>query len=270
MKNQIVNYKEIFDQCESSLRNVTDMTDSEFDKHYSQFSYYDQSHLSDEQVFEIFRTVLFASGFKAATVDKYRSEITIAFPSIAEVAGYRDDKLDQIISDAPIISNQKKIYALRDNAIVLLDIIKTHGSFLNYLHSFGDGSKLENLLLLKETLQYTFKYIGPITVYHLLTDFGYNVLKPDRVVVRIFERLGLLESRKQLLKASLIGRAFAIETGKSIRYIDIIFVKYGQKGKNIEYGLKDGICLESRPKCYLCGMYAICTYASKSVYSKKP
>ncbi len=265
MKNLAFDYQTIFSQCETSLRSVTDMTEQEFDQHYSQFVITDQAHLDDDRVFDIFRTVLFASGFKAATVDRYRSKIAEVLPTISTVAGYSDADLHTIYIEADIINHKKKIFALRDNAIILQDIIAKYGSFVNYLKSFGDCSNLENLLLLKETLQYTFKYIGPITVYHLLTDFGYNVLKPDRVVVRIFERLGLLESRKQLLKASLVGRAFAKATGKSIRYIDIIFVKYGQSGKNAQYGLTNGICLESQPKCDLCGMYDACTYDKKTV-----
>jgi DNA-3-methyladenine glycosylase I len=112
-------------------------------------------------------------------------------------------------------------------------------------------------------LQYKFNYLGNITVYHYLTDIGFNVLKPDRVILRVFERLGLIESRDQLLKTVIQGRKFAEATGLPIRYIDIVFVKYGQQGKSNYFGLDDGICLEKHPKCNICKLKKYCFFKGK-------
>ena len=113
-------------------------------------------------------------------------------------------------------------------------------------------------MLLKEELEFRFDYLGGITVYHFLTDIGLDVLKPDRVLVRIFQRLGLIESEKQLLKTVIQGRKFAAATGHSIRYIDIIFVTYGQQGQ-------EGICFTKNPKCNLCGLTEKCNYYKQLV-----
>ncbi|WP_094226858.1 hypothetical protein [Methanolobus psychrotolerans] len=61
-----------------------------------------------------------------------------------------------------------------------------------------------------------------------MTEIGLPVLKPDRVITRIFKRIGLIESEDQLLKTVIHGRKFSQETGLPIRYIDIIFAIYGQ------------------------------------------
>ena len=116
---------------------------------------------------------------------------------------------------------------------------------------------------MKEELEYRFDYLGGITVYHFLTDIGYEVLKPDRVLLRIFKRLGLIEDEKQLLKTVIQGRRFSKATGLPIRYIDIIFVKYGQQGKSEMFGLNNGICLETNPNCKACGVNGNCSYFNK-------
>lgn len=92
-----------------------------------------------------------------------------------------------------------------------------------------------------------------------MTDIGLPVLKPDRVMSRIFIRLGLLQNKKQLLKAVLQGRKFAEATKHPIRYIDIVFVKYGQDSSK-DYGIDQGICLEKKPRCSACGVQAHCVY----------
>jgi DNA-3-methyladenine glycosylase I len=112
-------------------------------------------------------------------------------------------------------------------------------------------------------LKKRFKYLGGITVFHFLADIGYNVLKPDRVLCRIIYRLGLVDSEEDLLGVIAAGRKFSSATGLPIRYIDIIFVAYGQVDAKPEFGLKEGICLSNSPKCELCGIYKFCQYKKK-------
>lgn len=108
-----------------------------------------------------------------------------------------------------------------------------------------------------------FKYLGGITVFHFLTDIGFNVVKPDRVLCRIFNRLGLVNSEDDYAGVIKAGRQFSIANKVPIRYIDIIFVVYGQVGEKKEFGIKDGICLTTNPKCELCGIYNYCQFKKK-------
>jgi DNA-3-methyladenine glycosylase I len=95
-----------------------------------------------------------------------------------------------------------------------------------------------------------------------MSEIGLSVLKPDRVILRIFELLGLLRIRtdeENNDQAIMQGMIFSKETGYPIRYIDIIIVKYGQRGGEA-YGLDDGICLEKSPKCHICSITDCCNY----------
>ena len=105
-----------------------------------------------------------------------------------------------------------------------------------------------------------FQYLGERTVNHFLTDLGLNVLKPDRVICRIFSRLGLINDKNNIAQAIEVGRKIAIATGHPIRYIDIILVKYGQMGKDKNFGLIDGVCLEKNTRCHICQIKQHCRY----------
>jgi DNA-3-methyladenine glycosylase I len=93
---------------------------------------------------------------------------------------------------------------------------------------------------------------------------GINVLKPDRVICRIFSRLGLTNDESDIVHAVDIGRKIALATGYPIRYVDLIFVKYGQMGKDEYFGLEDGICVKKNPKCQKCGVSNYCEYYTAS------
>lgn len=123
-----------------------------------------------------------------------------------------------------------------------------------------------NLILLKEDLEVRFDGLGGITAYHVLTDIGLNVLKPDRVICRLFQRLGLIKGdedvfNKQPLTTIIEGRKFAAATGHPIRYIDIVFVAYGQV-KSIEFGVERGICTDN-PSCNVCHATEFCNYYAR-------
>ncbi len=116
---------------------------------------------------------------------------------------------------------------------------------------------------LKEDLQLRLVGLGEITTYHFLTDIGMPVLKPDRVVTRIFTRLGLVEQDAGPLSIIHEGKKFAEATGLPIRYVDIVFVAYGQV-QTKEIGLERGICLEINPSCSVCGAARYCDYYTGS------
>jgi DNA-3-methyladenine glycosylase I len=104
-----------------------------------------------------------------------------------------------------------------------------------------------------------------------MMDIGLPVLKPDRVIERIFKRIGLVPKdlpESDALYVALIqeGRRFAHATGHSIRYIDIVFVCYGQVQAR-EVGISKGICLseeEGGPSCSLCKIREYCDHNGSS------
>lgn len=253
-------YKELFNKAEDTLRSQSKLTMREFDSRIGNFKTYGSRLLSDDEYFDTLVKIIFYSGFKAETVTSRLDIIKNHFPLYNIVASYDSARISQIMNDFSMISHQKKIEACVNNAKVFQKIVNEYGSFKEYVDSFKATESFENLILFKEEIEYKFDYLGKITAYHFMTDIGLPVLKPDRTITRIFNRIGLIESREQLLKTVIIGRKFSQETGQPIRYIDIVFAKYGQMGEDKNFGLDDGICLEESPKCSLCGIQGYCDY----------
>ena len=253
-------YEEIFGKVEATLKRQSKLSEEDFNSNFDKYKIYKDRNFSDADYFNILIEIIFYSGFRAETVDKKMDIIKKHFPSFDIVASYDDRKISDIMGDTTMIKNEKKIRGLVKNAGVFIEIINEYGSFKNYVDSFKIEDSFENLMLFKEEIEYKFDYIGDITAYHFMTDSGLPVLKPDRVITRIFKRLGLIENENRLLKTVIQGRKFSHETGYPIRYIDIVFVTYGQLGKNDYFGLDHGIFLEKDPYCNSCGIKEYCEY----------
>lgn len=264
MSAKLFPYKGVFDGVESRLMRLgsANKPEAEVRAELDKFKSFGGRTLTDDDYFSILVFVAFYSGFKAATVTAKRCVIKAHFPDWRTVAAYTEADIQRVIDDAKMISREGKIRACVANANVMGALIAQHGSFRQYVDSFAPSESFESLLLLKESLSASFAYLGGVTVYHFMTDIGLPVLKPDRVICRIFTRLGLLENEDQLLKAVLQGRKFAEATGHPIRYIDIVFVAYGQV-QSMEFGIEQGICLKA-PRCGECGVKRYCNYAKSS------
>ncbi len=75
--------------------------------------------------------------------------------------------------------------------------------------------------------------------------------------MRIFTRLGLVESIKDYWEAVVVGRKISRAINLPIRYIDIILVVYGQ----LNLDAFTSICSEKNPKCDLCSINSFCNYS---------
>ncbi len=263
-------YKTIFEKVESALVRAgsQNLSADKIRANLAEFKHLEGKIFSDADYYWILVYVVFYAGFRAATVNAKLGVIRKHFPDYGTVAGYDESKVDEILSDPGMIRNRRKVEACIENAKVFKSIISEYGSFQAYIDSFAPTTSFENLMLLKEELEYRFKGLGRITTYHVLTDIGLPVLKPDRVICRIFQRLGFIESDEQLLKTVIQGRKFAQATGHPIRYIDIVFVAYGQV-ESKEFGLASGICLEQNPLCSICGVTDYCNYYAQNVIHAK-
>ncbi len=257
-------YKSIFESIESSLftEGSKNLPIETIRANLNRFRQLEGKSFSDDEYYQIIVNVIFYAGFRAATVNSKIDTIRKHFPSYEIVAKYSEKEINKILADKGMIRNHRKIEACIENAKVFRALIQKYGSFQNYIENFNAKENFENLFLLKEELENRFVGLGKITAYHFLTDIGLPVLKPDRVICRIFERLGLINNREQYLETIIQGRKFTEATGYPIRYIDIVFVAYGQV-KSSEFGIERGVCLENKPLCHLCGAKNFCLYYSK-------
>ena len=256
-------YKAIFESIETSLITEGSKTLSveKIRENLNWFKHLEGKSFSDNDYYQILVNVIFYSGFRAATVTEKIPVIRKYFSDIQTVAGYSEADYKQILADSKMIRNQAKIKACIKNAYVFRSLIQKYGTIQNYIEAFSPSSSIENMMRLRAEIEHRFYRLGKVTVYHFLTDIGLSVLKPDRVICRIFDRLGLIESRENILDAVMQGRKFSEATEYPIRYIDIIFVAYGQV-QSKEFGIERGICLENNPSCHICQAKKFCNYYS--------
>jgi len=260
----MTDYKAIFDTIEKSLftEGSKNLPLEQIQERLDVFKHIEGKSFSDADCYRILVDVIFYAGFRAATVNAKIDTIHKHFPDFETVAKYGEKEFNNILADKGMIRNRNKIKACIENAKLFQAIIQKHGSFQKYIDKFDGKESSEGFLLLTQELENNFVGLGKITAHHFLMSIGFPVLKPDKVICRIFERLGLIENREQILEAVLQGRKFVEATGHPIRYIDIVFVAYGQV-KSSEFGIERGICLEINPSCHLCGARNFCNYYSQ-------
>ena len=257
----MTDYKAIFEAIESSMyANSRDPEQFRRDLAWTHERTVEHK-FSDEAYYHMLLVVTFASGFNAKTAEKYRKGIAKHFPDVATSAQLNEEDIARIIASGDVIRHKRKLQACVNNAQAIQQIAKKHGSLQQYIDSYRPTEKFENLMLLNEALRAKFDYISNITVYHLMTDVGLPVLKPDLAITRLFTRLGLIESPQMELHAILLGRKFAEVTGYTMRYIDAVFVNYGQKSL---WDGSPGICV-NKPRCdqKQCGARSFCAYYKK-------
>lgn len=61
-----------------------------------------------------------------------------------KVAQLSDKELDQIVKNPKIIRNKRKVYSVRQNAQIFLEIQKEYGSFSSYLWGFVNNKPIKN------------------------------------------------------------------------------------------------------------------------------
>lgn len=265
---RIQNYKELFIQIENTLRKESSLSSKLFNLHFGKFKNLNYKSLLDKDIFWIIVYVTFYSGMRSSIVSQKLASIKSYFYDFKKVKDYSEKEINQILNDPKIIRHKQKINACITNALEFDKLLKKYGSFRKYLESFGSLKDEAIIDRLRADLKSKFRYLGKITVNHFLKDLGINVLKPDIVICRIFSRLGLIDHKENITQAIKVGRKFAGATGYPISYIDIIFVKYGQMGKDEYFGLKNGICLEKNPRCTACKITQYCNYYARNDNNK--
>ena len=256
-------YREVFSQAEATLLSYGSRHRplEEIRSALARFKTVPQ-RFTDDEFFWKLTMIVFYSGFRAATVTERLPVIKRHFPDWRVVAGYGDEDVRRILDDPGMIRNKRKIFAVVENALAFKALIGEYGSFQTFIDGFRPNESFEQLLLLKRGLETRLSYLGGVTAYHFLTEIGLPVLKPDRVLCRIFHRLGLISDETDIQETIRQGRRFAEETRQPIRYIDIVFVAYGQV-QSQEFGIDKGICLKN-PRCQECGLTTYCHYPHKN------
>lgn len=157
----------------------------------------------DKKHFEFLVLESAQAGLNWLTVLKKRENYRTAYDNFdpLKVSLYDDEKLEELMQNAGIIRNRKKIEASINNAKRFLEIQKEFGSFDNYIWGFVDGKSVKNHWnnikevpatselsdkVSKDLKNRGFKFLGTTIVYahlqatgiindHLVDCFRYNL-----------------------------------------------------------------------------------------------
>ena len=137
----------------------------------------------DDYLFEILVLVNFQTGLSWEIMLKKREDFRIAFDGfdVEKIAGYDENRMEELLKNENIIRNRNKINAVVNNAKVFIKIQEDYGSFYNYIKTFTKGQIFHERGLTESELSRTMvkdlkkrgmKYLGPITMYSYLQTVG--------------------------------------------------------------------------------------------------
>lgn len=266
----MVNYREIVSGVEAGLFRMKDpnVSSEEFQRRLDKFKNFSYKGLSDDEIFWMLTYIMFFNiGRKASMIEKKLPLLREYLYGFNKVANLSDTDLDEVISHTGF---GLQVTRSRENAKKFSVIIKQYGSFAGYLEQAlgikGTDCSTDKIQRLYQDLMFRFKGtgIGETARWHFITELGFYSLKPDSVIKRIFHRLGLISDEQDNSETIEVGREFARQLNLPMRYIDIIFVKFGQEGSSDLLGTVDGICLNKNPKCNLCPLIMFCNFDAGS------
>ncbi len=100
----------------------------------------------DTKLFEFLVLDAMQAGLSWKTVLKKRENFRKAFDNydIKKIAGYENNKFEELLIDKGIIRNRQKINASIQNAKAFLEVQKEFGSFDAYIWKFVGGQTIKN------------------------------------------------------------------------------------------------------------------------------
>lgn len=137
----------------------------------------------DRELFEMLVLESFQAGLSWITILKKRENFRKSFDGfdVEKVAGYDEDKIEELRSDEGIIRHKGKISSAVNNAQVFIEIQNEYGSFDNYIWGFTEGEiiKAEYLTesdlskqISKDLKKRGMKFVGPTIIYSYLESIG--------------------------------------------------------------------------------------------------
>ncbi|RIV44090.1 DNA-3-methyladenine glycosylase I [Flagellimonas pelagia] len=136
----------------------------------------------DETLFEFLILETFQAGLSWITVLRKRENFREAFDHFdyKKIAGYQQDKVDELLQNPGIIRNKLKVHATISNAQAFMEVQKEFGSFSQYIWGFVDHEPIRNTLanykhapattplsdgISKDLKKRGFKFVGSTVIY---------------------------------------------------------------------------------------------------------
>lgn len=136
----------------------------------------------DETIFEFLILESFQAGLSWYTILSKRENFRKAFDHFdyKKIAGYSDQKIEELMNNSGIIRNKLKILAIITNAQKFMEVQKEYGSFSKYIWKFIEGTPIDNKpkalsdvpatteisdIISKDLKRKGFKFMGSTVIY---------------------------------------------------------------------------------------------------------
>ncbi len=140
----------------------------------------------DGELFELLILEAFQAGLSWITVLKKREVFRDAFDGfdVKKIAEYKEDKIQELLSNEKIIRSRGKIEAAINNARIFIEIQNEFGSFSNYIWGFTENKVIKRTSAIlpastplsdkisKDLKKRGMKYTGSVIIYSYLQAIG--------------------------------------------------------------------------------------------------
>lgn len=140
----------------------------------------------DGELFELLVLEAFQAGLSWITVLKKREAFKEAFDGfdVKKIAEYKEDKIQELLSNEKIIRSRGKIEAAINNANIFMKIQNEFGSFSNYIWGFTENKIIKRKSAVlpvstplsdeisKDLKKRGMKYVGSVIIYSYLQAIG--------------------------------------------------------------------------------------------------
>lgn len=143
----------------------------------------------DRLLFEFLILEGMQAGLSWLTILKRRHHYQRLFDNFdaKKIIKYKEEKLEQLLTNSDIIRNKLKIQSVVSNAHAFLEVKKEWGSFSNYIWDFVDGKPIKNHwdtiksvpatsnisdILSKDLKKRGFKFVGSTICYAFMQAVG--------------------------------------------------------------------------------------------------
>jgi len=143
----------------------------------------------DRQLFEMLNLEGAQAGLSWITVLQKRAHYKKLFANFeaTKIVKFTDKKLEKFLLDPGIIRNRLKVFGVRKNAVIFLEIQKEFGSFDKYIWQFVDGKPIKNKwktmkevpvstkesdVMSKDLKKRGFKFVGTTICYAYMQAVG--------------------------------------------------------------------------------------------------